>query len=156
MFRGHLDLGTQVSSVSVILPPFFFLLHFPSGSSAELLLKSLDLSLALSLQAFRPDLVCVQIHTGFSPWLLNTIHSVAWPIPSFSRFFFIQPFLPTPVFWGFPCGSAGKESSCNMGDLGSIPGLGRFLREKKGYPLQYSGLENSMDCIVHGVIKSWT
>ena len=57
---------------------------------------------------------------------------------------------------GFPCGSAGKESACNAGDLGSIPGLERFPGEGKGYPLQYSGLENSMDCIVHGVAKSWT
>ena len=53
--------------------------------------------------------------------------------------------LPTPVFLGFPCGSAGKESSCYVGDLGSIPGLRRSLGEGKGYPLWYSGLENSMD-----------
>ena len=46
---------------------------------------------------------------------------------------------------GFPCGSACKESACNAGDLGSIPGLGRSPGEGKGYPLQYSGLENSMD-----------
>ena len=59
-------------------------------------------------------------------------------------------------FKGFPCGSAGKESSCNAGDLGSIPGLGRSPGEGKGYPLWYSGLENSMDCIVHGVAMSWT
>ena len=58
--------------------------------------------------------------------------------------------------WGFPGSSAGKESTCNAGDLGSIPGLGRSPGEGKGYPLQYSGLENSMDCIVHGVTKSWT
>ena len=64
--------------------------------------------------------------------------------------------LPTPVFLGFPHGSAGKESSCNVGDLGSIPGLGRSCGQGKGYPLQYSGLENSMDCIVHGVAKSQT
>ena len=57
---------------------------------------------------------------------------------------------------GFPCGSAGKESSCNAGDLGSIPGLGRSPEEGKGYPLQYSCLENYMDCIVHGVTKSRT
>ena len=57
---------------------------------------------------------------------------------------------------GFPCGSAGKESTCNAGDMGSIPGLGRSPREGKGYPLQYSDLENSMDCIVHGVTKSQT
>ena len=64
--------------------------------------------------------------------------------------------LPTPVFLGFPCGSAGKESACNVGNLGSIPGLGRSPGEGKGYPLSYSGLENSMDCIVHGVAKSRT
>ena len=57
---------------------------------------------------------------------------------------------------GFPCGSAGKESACNVADLGSIPGLGRSPGEGKGYPLQYSGLENSMHCIVQGVAKSQT
>ena len=56
----------------------------------------------------------------------------------------------------FPCGSTGKESTCNVGDLGSIPGLGRSPGEGKGYPLLYSGLENSTDCIVHGVAKSQT
>ena len=54
----------------------------------------------------------------------------------------------------FPCGSAGKESACNAGDLGSMPGLGRSPGEGKGYPLQYSDLEKSMDCIAHGVAKS--
>ena len=57
---------------------------------------------------------------------------------------------------GFPGSSAGKESACNVGDLGSIPGLGRSPGEGKGYPLQYCGLENSMDCIVHGVTESDT
>ena len=57
---------------------------------------------------------------------------------------------------GFPCGSAGKESTCNAEDLGSILGWGRSPGEGKGYPLQYSGLENSMDCIAHGVAKSQT
>ena len=57
---------------------------------------------------------------------------------------------------GFLYGSAGKESAYNMGDLGLIPGLGRSPGEGNSYPLQYSGLENSMDCIVHGVAKSWT
>ena len=52
---------------------------------------------------------------------------------------------------GLPCGSAGKESSCNVGDLGSITGLGRSPGEGKGSPLQYSDLENSMDCIVPAV-----
>ena len=57
---------------------------------------------------------------------------------------------------GFPDSSVGKESACNAGHPGSIPGLGRSPGEGIGYPLQYSGLENSMNCIVHGVAKSWT
>ena len=57
---------------------------------------------------------------------------------------------------GFSCGSAGKESACNVGDLSSTPGLGRSPGEGKGNPLQYSGLKNSMDCLVHGVTKSRT
>ena len=57
---------------------------------------------------------------------------------------------------GFPDSSVGKESACNAGDPSSILGLGRSPGERIGYPLQYSGLENSMDCIVHGVTKNQT
>ena len=57
---------------------------------------------------------------------------------------------------GFPGGSAGKESARNAGDLGVIPGLGISPGEGKGYPLQYSGRENSMNCIVLGVAKNRT
>ena len=57
---------------------------------------------------------------------------------------------------GFPCGSDGKESACNVEDLGLIPGLGRSPGEGKSCLLQYSGLEKSMDCTVHGVAKSRT
>ena len=57
---------------------------------------------------------------------------------------------------GFPDSSVGKESTCNAGDPGSIPGSGRSTGEGIGYPLQYSGLDNSMDCIVHGVAKCQT
>ena len=84
--------------------------------------------------------------------------------------------LPTPVFWPGEISPWGhkeldkterlswtslvaqlvKKSTCNVGDLGSIPGLGRSPGEGKGYPLQYTGLENSMDCIVHGVARSQT
>ena len=63
---------------------------------------------------------------------------------------------PTPEFLGFPGDSAGKESTCNAGDLGLIPGLGRFPGKGNGCPLQYSGLKNSIDCVVHGVTESWT
>ena len=55
-----------------------------------------------------------------------------------------------------PGGSDSKESACNARDLGLLPGSGRFPGEGIGYPLQYSGLENSIDCIVHGVAKNQT
>ena len=66
-----------------------------------------------------------------------------------------QDFKRAKLKAGFPGSSAGKESACNAGDPSLIPGLGRSAGEGKGYPFQYSGLENSMDCIVHGVAKSW-
>ena len=62
----------------------------------------------------------------------------------------------TYMHTGLSDSSGGKESACSTGDLGSIPGLGKSPGEGKGYPLQYSGLENSMDCIVCGVPKSRT
>ena len=65
-------------------------------------------------------------------------------------------FLLGTVFFTVPCGSAGRESTCNVGDLGSTPGLGRSPGEGKGYPVQYSGLGNSMDYTVHGVAESPT
>ena len=79
---------------------------------------------------------------GFNPW--------------FGKILSRRARLPIAVLLGFPCGSAGKESACNVGDLGSIPGLGGSPGKGKGYPLQCSGLENSMNCVVHGVTKSWT
>ena len=60
----------------------------------------------------------------------------------------------TPVFLGFPCGSASKESTSNVGDLDWISGLGRSSVEGKGYPLHYSSLQNSIDCIVHEIAES--
>ena len=76
-------------------------------------------------------------------------------IPGFGRST-VEGLATTPGFLGFLCGSAGKESACNAGNLASIPGLGRYPGEGKGYPLPYSGLENSMDYTVHGVTKSQT
>ena len=64
--------------------------------------------------------------------------------------------IPSQGTKGFPGGSAGKEFACNAGDLGLIPELSNSSGEEKGYPPQYSGLENSMDHIVHGVAKSRT
>ena len=71
-------------------------------------------------------------------------------IPGLGRSIGVRDRLPTPVFLGFSCGWAGKEPVCNVGDLGSVPGEG------KSYPLQYFDLENSMECVVHGVSKSQT
>ena len=69
--------------------------------------------------------------------------------------------LKVPFEKGFPGGSDGKESACSAGALGLIHGLGRSPGDENGYPLQYSGLENSMNrgawqATVHGVKKSWT
>ena len=70
------------------------------------------------------------------PWFDSWVRKICWR----------RDRLPIPVFLGFPCGSAGKESACRVGDLGSIPGLGRSSEEGKDYPLQCSQLENSTDC----------
>ena len=64
------------------------------------------------------------------------------------------PALPVDSLSSEPFTPAGKESACNVGDLGLIPGLGRSPGEENGYVLQYYGLENSMDCIVHRVAES--
>ena len=66
---------------------------------------------------------------------------------------FLRPF---HLKVGVPGGSVGKVSTCDAGDLGSIPGSGRFPGEGRGYPLQYSGLKNTIDCIVYGVAESDT
>ena len=83
-------------------------------------------------------------HMGKSPPRFNSwVRKIPWR----------RDRLPTPVFLGFPCGSAGKESACNAGDLSSIPRLGRSPGEGKGYPLHYSGLESSMDCSPPGSLS---
>ena len=80
------------------------------------------------------------------PWFNSWVRKIHWRRDN----------LPTPVFLGFSYCSADKESACKAGDLGLIPELGRAPEEGKGYSLQYFGLENSMDCIVHGVVKNRT
>ena len=92
------------------------------------------------------SLIAQLVKNPRSPWSDSWVGKICWR----------RDRLPTPMFLGFPCGSAGKESAGNVGVLGSIPGLGRSPGEGKGYPLQYSGLENSKVCIVHGVPKSRT
>ena len=88
-------------------------------------------------------------HQGRRPRFNSCVRKIRWR----------RDRLPTPVFLGFPRGSAGKESACNAGDLGSIPGLGKSPGKGEGYQLQYSGLENSMDCSlpsssVHGIFQA--
>ena len=73
------------------------------------------------------------------PWFNSWVGKICWR----------RDMLPTPVFLGFLGGSAGKEFPCNVGDLSLIPRLGRFPGKGNIYPLQYSGLENSMEYIVH-------
>ena len=89
---------------------------------------------------------CLHVCRQLRPWFNSWVRKIFWR----------RDRLPTPVFLGFPCSSAGKESTCNAGDLGSVPGLGRSPGEGKGSPLQCSGLESSMGCIVHGVAESDT
>ena len=121
--------------------PLIFLLQFYYHSSESLFgAYSIWLNcLHFQAKKWNMDIFPVEIALSF--------------FPATSNYFILIASLLT---LGFPSGSAGKKSACNVGDLGSIPGLGRSLGERKGYPLQYSGLENSMDCIVHGVAKSRT
>ena len=91
---------------------------------------------------------CAAAHGVSKSWAqlsnwTTTTHINIWPGSSFTLRMIIL--LTCLLLGGFPCGSAGKESACNVGDLGWIPGLGRSPGEGKGYPFQYSGLENSMD-----------
>ena len=80
------------------------------------------------------------------PWFNSWVRKIPWR----------RDTLSTPVFLGFSCGSAHKESVRNAGDPGPIPGLGISPGEGKGFSLQYSGLESSMDCVARGVTKSRT
>ena len=92
---------------------------------------------------------------AFSPFLSMSVAAhIEWHFLYVSVQRITRNRLHAPM--GIPGSSAGKESACNAGDLSSIPGLGRSPEEGKGYPLQYSSLENSMDCIAYGVAKSQT
>ena len=90
-------------------------------------------------------------------WFLLASLSRKWLFmdssPKFQKFFIVFSYA---LYMGLPCGSAGKEFTCNVGNLSLIPGLGRSPGEGKDYSLQYSGLENFMDYIVHRVERSQT
>ena len=87
-------------------------------------------------------------------WVLTTV--IPEQLSSWSRSWTFPSLVPCTHYQGFPWGSAGKESACIAGDLGLIPGLWRSPGEGKGYTLQYSGLENSIEYTVRGVAKSRT
>ena len=114
----------------LICTVFFFFLGFFLLSLVYSMVEIFTKYLTLSMKSFNCHKIVFLSHRGFTA---SSDHQV-----------------------GFPCGSAGKESFCDAGDLGSIPGLGRPPGEGNCYPLQCSGLENSMDCTVHGVTKSRT
>ena len=122
---------SQVFSHSVVFLYFF-----------ALFIEGLLVSLCASLiaQLVKNSVQCRR------PWFDSWVRKICWR----------RERLLSPIFLGFPCSSVAKESACNAGDLGLLPELGRSPEEGKGYPLQYSGLENPTDCIVHGVTKSQT
>ena len=125
---------------------FLFLssLHFSPFMSFEDLCRKPLIAFPIGSLTFCHSLTNLSFLRGILfafPWVYKKFHSETY-VSKFKK--------------DLPGGSAGKESACNMRDLGSIPGLGRSPGEQNSYPLQYSDLENSMDCIVHGVSKSWT
>ena len=118
--------------------------NFNYNSLISLFFNRKRISKTLTLKYYLPSFKS-SVST-FSLWIFNEL--IASSICPSSELFLI--------YRGFSGCSAGKESSCNAGDLGSIPGLGRSPGERNGYPLQYSGLKNSMDFIVCGVAESDT
>ena len=123
------------------------------------IIDSLDMSLRKLWEMVKDrGAWCAVVHgvAKSRAWLSNWTPPTTCRVPHISihcLFYFTQS---PKSHKGFPCGSASKESPAVQEDLGSILGLGRSPGEGKCYPLQYSGLENSTDFIVHGVAKSWT
>ena len=108
-----------------------------------------------ALQLFHIGLSCLSVSTSY--FRDSSFISSAKITSKLALFMYIPLWLSLWFMYTrlwFPCGSASKESAFNMGDLGSMPGLGRSPGKRKSYPLQYSGLENSMDSVVHGVAES--
>ena len=117
---------------------------FPSfGHDHDLFMEYVDL-VFLNTTGWA-SLIAQLVKNPRSPWSDSWVGKICWG----------RDRLPTPVFLGFPYGSAGKESAGNVGVLGSIPGLGRSPGEGKGYPLQYSGVENSKGMATHSSTLAW-
>ena len=106
-----------------------------------------------------PITSCEKLQWTFWPTQYTSTYKIYYQVISLEnnlKGILIWPFTESLPASGFPDSSVGKESACNMGDLGLIPELGRSPGKGSGYPLQYSGLENSMKCTIHWVTKSWT
>ena len=129
--------------------------HSPLDSFVHWILQAKMLEWVAMPSSRAPSLPRDQTHVSYVSWMAGGFFttSVTWEAQKIT--YTDNPSNFT-LLYSFPCGSASKESDCNVGDLSSVPRLGRSPGEGKGYPLQYSGLENSMDCIVHGVAKSLT
>ena len=121
-----------VSSIAVVITGQVFLLHFNGGSLC-------------------PVTKCIFLKLKICHHFLPIIPTQIWELP----WCFWQPLRPAPHFLPLVAQVVNNSSAMSR-DPGSIPGSGRSAGEGKGYLLQYSGLENSMDCIVHRVTKSWT
>ena len=100
---------------------FFFLI-------VDTFLRNIYHKMGASLIAQLVETLPAMQETGFDSWVRKIRYR--------------RDILPLPIFLGFPCGSTGQESACNVGNLGSIPELGRSLGEGQAYTLQYSGLKN--------------
>ena len=115
----------------------------------------LALEIGSSVPFFKIPYICINIWDSLVAQLVK--NCLQFRRPQFNSWVRKIPWrrdrLPTSIFLGFPGGSAGKESACNAEDLVLILGLERCPGEGNSYPHQYFGLENSMDCIVHGVAK---
>ena len=139
--------GLPTKVISIHHPFHFYLLSSPPLFLFLFTLCALLISVPPPTQGLpwqlRCSRICLQCRRPcFNSWV--------------RKIFWRRDRLPTPVFLGFPGGSTDKKSTCNVGDLGSVPGLGRQPGEGNSYPHQYSCLENPMGCIVHRVAKSWT
>ena len=130
-----------------------------TGVGCHALLQGIFPTQALNLSLPRCRKILYHLSHQGSPFLLAVLlvftHVVWYSVISH---IYINNCISNAAFshLGFPCGSTDKESACYVGDLCSIPGLRRSPGQGKGYPLQYPGLENTVDCIVHVVTKRQT
>ena len=161
IIRKEFYLGQNL--ILVILPCLFLFLQLLQVLVVAYRIQFPDQGLNLGPLHWEPGVLATGPPGKSQLWFYCNVHQRAYmlhiesmtPQPFLFRMRFKVEKLPW-LYQGFHDSLVGKESICNAGDPCSIPGLGRSPEEGKGYPLQYSGLENSMDCLVHGVTKSRT